>query len=177
MTQWIRVKHNGDIKFGTLSDGNIAVHTGDMFDGPSPTSESQRPCEPRVFISAAEPSADRHGAALIRAARAVRPGIRFVGVAGPRMVDEGCEPIFDMTSHAAMLTGVVRVLGKGIQLLRVVRRTLLDTPFDAAVLIDSPTLHLPLARQAKRAGVPVLYYIAPQLWAWGASRIPPCSSV
>ena len=40
MTQWIRVKHNGDIKFGTLDDGNIAVHTGDMFDGPSPTSES-----------------------------------------------------------------------------------------------------------------------------------------
>ena len=40
MTQWIRVKHNGDIKFGTLDDGQISVHTGDMFDGPTPTSES-----------------------------------------------------------------------------------------------------------------------------------------
>ena len=40
MTQWIRVKHNGDIKFGTLDDGKISVHVGDMFDGPSPTSES-----------------------------------------------------------------------------------------------------------------------------------------
>jgi 2-keto-4-pentenoate hydratase/2-oxohepta-3-ene-1,7-dioic acid hydratase in catechol pathway len=40
MTQWIRVKHNGDIKFGTLDDGQISVHTGDMFDGPTPSSES-----------------------------------------------------------------------------------------------------------------------------------------
>ena len=40
MTQWIRVKHNEDIKFGSLDNGQMPVHSGDMFDGPSPTSES-----------------------------------------------------------------------------------------------------------------------------------------
>ncbi len=124
-----------------------------------------------MFISAAEPSADRHGAALIRAAHALSPDIRFVGVAGPHMVSAGCDRIFDMTSHSAMLLGVVGVVPRAIRLLNTADRYLRRYPFDAALVIDSPTLHFPLASRAKRAGVPVLYYIAPQLWAWGSYRI------
>ena len=125
---------------------------------------------PLIFISAAEPSADRIGAALIRAVRLQAPDARFVGVAGPRMVEAGCWSIYDMTRHSAMLLGVLGAAGRGWTLLRTCKRYLRRYRFDAAVVIDSPVLHLPLAGTLTRQGVPVLYYVAPQLWAWGAWR-------
>ncbi|MFQ5591572.1 MAG: lipid-A-disaccharide synthase [Phycisphaerae bacterium] len=126
---------------------------------------------PLIFISAAEQSADNHGAALIRATLARCPNARFVGVAGPQMTHAGCESIYDMTAHSAMLLGSMRIAGRAAAMLRTVNHHLRTYPFDAAVLIDSPVLHLRVARRASGAGVPVLYYIAPQLWAWGAGRI------
>ncbi len=127
--------------------------------------------DPLVFISAAEPSADRHGASLIRATLAACPTARFVGVAGPKMVEAGCDRIFDMTAHAAMLLDAVRLTRRAIAMLQTCTSHLRRYPFDAAVVIDSPTLHLPLASRAQSAAVPVMYYIAPQMWAWGAYRI------
>ena len=124
-----------------------------------------------MFISVAEPSADQHAARLIRACRAIRPSVRFVGVAGPNMVAAGCWPIFDMTRHSAMLLGILGSVGRAAAMMTTCERHLRRYPFDAAVLLDSPTLHLPLAARAKAAGVPVFYYIAPQMWAWGAYRI------
>lgn len=126
---------------------------------------------PLVFISAAEPSADQHGAALIRACRSQCPSIRFVGVAGPRMVEAGCDSIFDMTPHAAMLLGIIKVFARGATMFHTSSRHLRRFPFDACVVIDSPMIHLPLAGEAHATGIPVLYYIAPQLWAWGGRRI------
>ena len=127
--------------------------------------------DPLVFISAAEPSADLHGASLIRATVAACPAARFVGVAGPKMVAAGCESIFDMTRHSAMLLGTVKTACRGMTMLRTSDEHLRRYPFAAAVLIDSPMLHLRLAALAQAAGVPVLYYVAPQMWAWGAHRI------
>jgi lipid-A-disaccharide synthase len=124
-----------------------------------------------VFISAAEPSGDRHAATLIEAVRRLAPGARFVGVAGPRMRAAGCESIFDMTGHASMLLGAVTNVGRGIAMIRACDECLRRYPFDAAVVVDSPTLHLPLAGRANAAGIQVLYYIAPQMWAWGKYRI------
>lgn len=126
---------------------------------------------PLVFISAAEPSADLHGANLIRAVLERCPTARFVGVAGPRMVAAGCHRIFDMTRHSAMLLGALRAVGRALQMLSAAEGCLRRFSFDAAVVIDSPTLHLPLAGRAQAAGVPVMYYIAPQIWAWGGHRI------
>jgi len=126
---------------------------------------------PLIFISAAEPSADLHGAALIRATLAKCPTARFAGVAGPMMIAEGCQPIFDMTRHSAMLLGAIRAIGRAIAMLTTAEQHLRRYPFDAAVVIDSPTLHLPLAKRAQAAAIPVMYYIAPQMWAWGAYRI------
>jgi lipid-A-disaccharide synthase len=126
---------------------------------------------PLIFISAAEPSADLHGAALIRATLAKCPTARFAGVAGPKMIAEGCQPIFDMTRHSAMLLGALQAVGRAIAMLTTAEQHLRRYPFDAAVVIDSPTLHLPLARRAQAAAIPVMYYIAPQMWAWGAYRI------
>lgn len=130
-----------------------------------------RPAETLIFISAAEPSADQHAADLIRAAKAIRQDLRFVGVAGPKMVAAGCESIFDMTSHAGMLLSALGVAGRAARMISTADRYLRMHPFAAAVVLDSPTLHLPLAARAQSAGVPVMYYIAPQMWAWGAYRI------
>lgn len=137
----------------------------------APSTGHHGPRPPLIFISAAEPSADQHAASLIRAALAMDPEIRFVGVAGPKMRDAGCRGIFDMTRHAAMLLGALGAVGKGVRVLNTADAYLRRFPFDAAVVIDSPTLHLPLARKAQAAGVPVLYYITPQMWAWGGWRI------
>jgi len=126
---------------------------------------------PLVFISAGEPSADGHAASLIRAVRHLRPEVRFVGVAGPAMTEAGCWPIFDMTRYSAMLLGAARAVIPAIRLLATTRRHLRRYPFSAAVVVDSPTLNLPIARRAKLRGLPVLYFIAPQLWAWGQFRI------
>ncbi len=135
------------------------------------TSHGSSEPSPLVFISAAEPSGDVHGANLIREVIGRYPRARFVGVAGPRMAEAGCEPIFDMTRHSAMLLGAIKSVGRAVQMLSTADQHLRRYPFDAAVVIDSPTLHLPLAAKAQAAGVPLLYYIAPQLWAWGAYRI------
>ncbi len=124
-----------------------------------------------VFISAAEPSADEHAAALIRAARRLDPSLRFLGIAGPRMVEAGCYRLFDMTRHAAMLLNALGSARRGIAAMALADRCLRRFPFATAVLVDSPTLHLPMAAKAKAMNIPVLYYVAPQLWAWGAYRI------
>lgn len=142
-----------------------------------PTHHSAAPAQPPaprgplLFISAAEQSADQHGASLIRAVLRQSPDARFVGVAGPKMRAAGCRSVFDMTAHAAMLLGALGLAGKAVRMRNTAEAYLRRFPFDAAVVIDSPTLHLPLAARAQAAGVPVLYYIAPQMWAWGAWRI------
>ncbi|MCG3129664.1 MAG: Lipid-A-disaccharide synthase [Phycisphaerae bacterium] len=70
-----------------------------------------------------------------------------------------------------MLTGVVGLLRRGYRILKDVDRCFaVDRP-DAVILVDSPTLHLPMARIARRHNIPVIYYVAPQLWAWGSWRI------
>lgn len=130
------------------------------------------PPEPLIFISAAEPSADLHGASLIRAVRRIRPDVRFAGVAGPAMRGEGCWTIYDMCHRSAMLTAAFGAIGAARRLWATSQAHLAEYPFRAAVLIDSPALHLPLAKRAKKLGVPVFYYIAPQVWAWGQYRVP-----
>jgi lipid-A-disaccharide synthase len=126
---------------------------------------------PLIFISAAEPSADVHGASLIRAVQRVCPQARFAGVAGPAMRAAGCWSIFDMSGRSAMLLAAFGAARDALRMWATSRRHLASYPFDAAVMIDAPTLHLPLAKRAKQLGVPVFYYIAPQVWAWGESRI------
>ncbi|MEE9294196.1 MAG: lipid-A-disaccharide synthase [Phycisphaerae bacterium] len=125
---------------------------------------------PKIFISAAEPSGDLHGAALIREFLAQHPDAHFVGVAGPKMREQGCQAIADMTARAAMLTGVVSNARAAAAVLARTTHEFSHHHYDAAVVIDSPMLNLPIALRAKSRAIPVLYYIAPQLWAWGAYR-------
>jgi lipid-A-disaccharide synthase len=126
---------------------------------------------PRIFISAAEPSGDQHAAGLIRAVRELYPEVSFYGIAGPRMQAAGCEVVEDWTRQSAMLAGAIRLVGRAFGLFRRVGKLLKAAPADLVIVVDSPTLHLPIAKKAKAAGCPVLYYIAPQVWAWAPWRI------
>jgi len=119
----------------------------------------------RIFISVAEDSADVHAASLVRRAAELLPDCSFYGLTGPRLRKAGADSLFDLTTHAAMLTGIVTVIGRAWKAVRLVERSWKDAPPDLVVLLDSPELHLRLARRARARGLPVLYYIAPQTWA------------
>lgn len=125
-----------------------------------------------IMVSAGEASGDLHGATMCRALRALDPGLRLIGMGGPRMAAAGVEILVDPTAHAAMGTseaiGRVPGLYRAYKLL--VRRLREARPM-AMVLIDFPEFNLRLARQAQRAGIPVVYFIPPQLWAWRRGRI------
>lgn len=133
------------------------------------TSEPSRAS--RVFISAVEPSADRHAASLVRAIMQISVDTKVTGIAGPLTQAAGCAAIEDWTTRAAMLVGAVRLVGQAWKLIGRVGQLLSRQPADLAILVDSPALHLPMAKRIKAAGCPVLYYIAPQLWAWAPWRI------
>lgn len=124
----------------------------------------------QVFISVAEESADIHAAALVRAVREQMPDATFHGLTGPRLRALGVETVYDFASHAAMLSGILGVIGHAWRAVRTVERSWRERRPDLVVLLDSPELHLRLARKARQLGIPVLYYIAPQTWAARAGR-------
>lgn len=123
-----------------------------------------------IFISAAEESADMHAAALMREAHKAGTRCSFVGVTGPRMRLLGAETVGDLASHAAMLAESATLVGRALRVRRDVEKCWRARRPDVVVLLDSPEFHLPLAVCARRLGLPVLYYIAPQTWASRAGR-------
>jgi lipid-A-disaccharide synthase len=125
-----------------------------------------------IMMSAGEASGDLHGATVCRALKRLDPHLRIVGMGGSRMRGEGMEILVDPTAHAGV--GTSEVLGRIPSLFRayrlLVRRLWRDRP-QALVVIDFPEFNLRLARQARRARVPVVYFMPPQLWAWRSGRI------
>jgi lipid-A-disaccharide synthase len=128
--------------------------------------------EPVVLLSAGEASGDLHGSTLCRALRELHPRLRLVGMGGPRMGEAGLERVADVSQHAVV--GTNEALGRIPGLYRAYRtlqaRLVADQP-RCLVVIDFPEFNLRLARTARRAGVPVVYFIPPQLWAWRRGRI------
>lgn len=125
----------------------------------------------RVFLSAGEPSGDLHGAAVVRALRQRLPHAALDAFGGPRMAEAGATVLFPMEGFAAF--GIVEVIEKipaHFGLLRRMEREFARSDYDLVILIDYPGFHLYVAEAARRAGIPVLYYIAPQLWAWRPQR-------
>ncbi|HEU0013718.1 MAG TPA: lipid-A-disaccharide synthase [Longimicrobium sp.] len=127
---------------------------------------------PVIFISAGEESGDLHGAALARALRERFPSARLIGLGGARMEAEGVTLLAGLKDLAVMgLVEVVRHLPFFIRLRREVFAVLERERVDLVIPIDYPGFNLRLARHAKERGIPVLYYIAPQVWAWHKSRV------
>lgn len=126
---------------------------------------------PVIFISVGEPSGDLHGAVLARALKKRFPKGRLIGLGGPRMAAEGVELLADIGDLAVM--GFVEILGRlpfFLRLRRTVFAALAREGVDLVIPVDYPGFNLRLARHSRHAGIPVLYYIAPQVWAWHASR-------
>lgn len=125
----------------------------------------------RVFISANDPSADVHCAGLIRALAASGRRIQFAGIGGPKMAQAGCELIENTVGGAVMTYKAVAHAGYYYKLLKRIGRYLREHPVDLVIVCDSPSFNFHVAKAAKRAGVRTLFYVAPQLWAWGGWRI------
>jgi lipid-A-disaccharide synthase len=126
----------------------------------------------QIFFSVGEPSGDVHGANLIRALKARRPDVECVGFGGPLMAAAGCRLHADLTSLAVM--GVVRVLGilhRFLDLASKADRYFRHHRPDAVVLIDFPGFNWWIAWRAKAHGIPVFYYVPPQLWGWLSYRV------
>lgn len=126
-----------------------------------------------VLVIAGEASGDLHGAGLAHALSALRPDLRLVGMGGRNMRAAGVELLEDAEQMAVM--GFVEVLRKVPHhwaLLRRLERRLASGNVALLVTIDYPGFNMKVAEAARRHGVPVLYYITPQVWAWGANRLP-----
>lgn len=126
----------------------------------------------RALIVAGEASGDLHAANLLRALQREEAGIEAFGVGGERLREAGLECVARSEELSVMgLAEVVRELPRLLALARRVRGAALARHPDVAVLVDSPDFNLPLARRLRRAGIPVVVYVSPQLWAWRAGRV------
>jgi len=125
----------------------------------------------RVFVSVNDPSADVHCAGLISALRQSGAAFEFVGIGGPKMAAAGCELMEDTVGRAVMTYTAVAHLGHFYRLMQRVRRYLREHPVDLVIVCDSPAFNFHVAKEAKRAGIKTLFYVAPQLWAWAGWRI------
>ena len=127
---------------------------------------------PRVFISCGEASGDLYAGALVRELRALSPGVEVVGIGGDRLRAAGAAVLDDYRGIA--VTGIVealRVLPRARAMLtRIVGEARARRP-DVFVAIDFPDFNFRAAESMRRLGVPVVYYISPQLWAWRPGRM------
>ncbi|MFM7737420.1 MAG: lipid-A-disaccharide synthase, partial [Alphaproteobacteria bacterium] len=130
---------------------------------------------PTVLVVAGEASGDLRGAELVAELRARVPGLRVTGVGGPRLRAQKQEAQVDAEEISTMgLTEVVSSIGRILGAFRRVRDAIEGRSGprpDLVVLIDLPDFNLRLAPIARRSGVPVLYYVSPQVWAWRRWRV------
>jgi lipid-A-disaccharide synthase len=131
---------------------------------------------PTIFISAGEASGEHYGALLMQALkrRLSQRGATasFIGMGGERMAAEGLSRVVRSEEMAVMgITEVVRHLPRIYGGFRKLKQAIRDSHPDVAVLIDFPDIHFKLAQELHRLGVPVIFFVSPQLWAWKKHRI------
>jgi lipid-A-disaccharide synthase len=126
---------------------------------------------PQILISAGEASSDMYAARLAIALRE-RTGAEFFGMGGPRMAEAGVELLADY--HEVAVVGIAEVIHKIPSVVRVQNRLAREAvrrKASLAILVDSPGTHLGVARRLKNRGIPVGYFIGPQVWAWRSGRV------
>ncbi|MDP6837596.1 MAG: hypothetical protein QF724_01540 [Planctomycetota bacterium] len=142
---------------------------------PSAAPFLQRPL--RVFLSCAEASGEGHTLRLLEALRerlaaAGAPAPQVLGLGGPPLAEAGAEVLADPVERATMgLSGVAASLSFYTDLLAKAEHCFADWRPDIFLPVDSPALHIPMARAARRQGVPVMHHVTPQLWAWAPWRL------
>lgn len=126
----------------------------------------------RLFFSAGEPSGDLHASALIEKIRMHAPETEFVGFGGPKMQQAGCNLLADLTQMAIMwFLQVVSHYMKFRALLKEAERYFDSEKVDAVILVDYPGFNWHVAKAAKQRGIPVYYFMPPQIWSWAQWRI------
>ena len=125
-----------------------------------------------ILVSAGEASGDRYASGVVSALNRTLPGARFFGCAGPRMREAGVTPVVRTEDLAVVgLFEVLRHVPRIHGLFRTMVAAAAEQCPDLAILTDAPDFHLRLAARLRRLGVPVVYYVAPQVWAWRRRRI------
>jgi lipid-A-disaccharide synthase len=127
---------------------------------------------PKILVSAGEASGDLYAALLVEELRRLWPDAAFFGCTGPRLRAAGVQKVVDAASLAVVglvevIAHIPRIYGEYRKLLAAARR---ERP-DVAILTDSPDFHLRVARRLHREGIPVIYLVAPQVWAWRQGRL------
>jgi lipid-A-disaccharide synthase len=125
----------------------------------------------RIFITVAEVSGDKHAAQLIRSLRAIDPTIVVEGLGGHEMAEAGATIHHETVGDAAMMHHALGRVREVMRLLKWTRARYANRPPDLHVCVDSPAMNFHFAKLARQFRVPVLYYIAPQVWAWREGRV------
>src|SRR3954463_10273697 len=127
----------------------------------------------KVLFVAGEAFGDLHAAGVASALRRIRPDLELAAVGGARLAEQGVELIHRDNQLGVMgFLEVLRHVPRHFLLLRTIRKMLDRGELALVILIDYPGFNMKVAEAAKAARVPVLYYVTPQVWAWGAGRIP-----
>ena len=125
-----------------------------------------------ILIIAGETSGDLHGSKLVRSMRAANNNLFFCGIGGPALKDAGVRILIDASELTVV--GITEVLGKLPTIYRGmarIKKLLRSLQPDLLILIDFPDFNLNIAVTAKKIGIPVLYYVSPQIWAWRPGRV------
>lgn len=131
-----------------------------------------------ILFVVGEASGDLHAGTVAQAIRTARPDIPMAGIGGGHMAQSGVEILEPVERLAVMgFAEVLAHIPKHWALLRMLRERMESGRVGLVVLIDYPGFNLKVAAAAHRAGIPVLYYITPQVWAWGAGRLPTLAKV
>ena len=131
-----------------------------------------------LLVIAGEDSGDMHAADVIRALKAQRPDVTFWGIGGDKLRAEGVELLHDTREMDVL--GIVEVLKRYSFFKRTFNEVVAEAEKrkpDAALLVDYPGFNLRLARELKKLGIKVLYYVCPQVWAWNRGRIPKMAQI
>ncbi len=132
----------------------------------------ETPRRPFFFISAGDPSGDAHAARLVEALERRFPNARFAGYAGPKTAATSCDVRVDLTQFAVMWIGrAVANLPNFLRILKNADKIFRDERPDAVILVDFPGFNWKIAKKAKAAGVPVVYFMPPQIWGWAQWRV------
>lgn len=126
----------------------------------------------KVLIIAGEASGDLHAAALVREARSIDPDVTFFGVGSARMRKAGVMLLADASEISVVgITEVLAHIGSIYRVYAALRDYLRTERPALLILVDFPDFNLMVGKVAKRLGIPILYYISPQIWAWRKGRI------
>lgn len=125
-----------------------------------------------IMIVAGEASGDLHGARLVKALKELEPDLDVCGMGGKELAAQGVELLYDAAKLAVVgILEVVSHLHDIRKAMKALEQRLRSRPVDLLILIDYPDFNMILARKARKLGIPILYYISPQVWAWRAGRV------